>query len=375
MSRLPPWAARTLLTGGGVLVALAIAELGARRWSGVEGASLLVNAPNFYDTSIFVADAELGQTLKPGSEGRMHAPEFDTLVRVSAAGTRGADPGSKPPGALRVLAVGDSFTFAVQVQEADTFCAHLTTSLTAALDRPVEVINAGVDAFGTFQATRQAARLGKKLQVDAILLMFFLGNDMADNRTFRSDGYPTNTQLLPSLASPVDTLFSWSSLYFHGSTLWRSLSAASDHGRSWRFRAEAQAFVRGADLRSTVEPTARALRELESLARTLGVPVVVALAPPAFVITPERAQATFALFGVAGEPDVDAPTRAVQSAMPGGMPTVDLSPALRAAEVGGRTYFVFDAHWTARGHRAVADAIVPELEHALRVGQRQGAAP
>ncbi len=359
------WFARVGLVTVSLCVALAGAELVGRRWSGVEGASLLVNAPNLYDTSIFVPDPELGQVLRPGAVGHMRTPEFVTEVRVNSVGTRGPELGPKASGALRVLAVGDSSTLAVQVDETETFCAGLSRRLTTELGRPVEVVNAGVDGFGTFHAARQAERLATVLDADAILLMFFLGNDIQDNLSFRPEGYPARTQLLPSLSSPIDRIFSWSFLYFHGTALWRARAAAADPGRSARFRAEAVPFLRGADLRTGLEPTRRALSELAT--RSGGRPVVIGFAPPAFVISPARAEATFALFGVRVEPDLDAPARALLAEVPSGMTAVDLTEPLRRAETAERTYFVFDGHWTRHGHDVVATALTPQLIERLRV--------
>jgi len=368
MSSVARVSARAALLLAGLALGLGLAEVLARRWSGVEGAALLVSGPNWYDERIFQPDAELRQVLRPGSEGRMRTPEFDTVVRVSALGTRGADPGPKPPGALRVLAVGDSFTLGVQVDEDATFSAGLGRRLTERLGRPVEVIDAGVDGFGTFEAARQASRLAPRVAADAVLLTFFLGNDLRDNEAFRPHGYPTNTAILPSLASPLDRAFAWSYVYFHATSLLRGWQIANDPRETVRFRQEAAAFTRGADFGRLLEPTRRAFAELEERARALGVAVIVAVAPPTFVISPTRARATFDLFGVEGEPDLDSAARAVMDAVPRAFTAVDLAPALRAAEPGGRTYFVFDGHWTPRGHDVVAEALAPGV--AERLGAR-----
>ena len=85
------------------------------------------------------------------------------------------------------------------------------------------------------------------------------------------------------------------------------------------------------------------------------------------MISPARAEATFALFGVRGEPDLDAPARALLAEVPSGMTAVDLTEPLRRAETAERTYFVFDGHWTRHGHDVVATALTPQLIERLRV--------
>jgi hypothetical protein len=64
---------------------------------------------------------------------------------------------------------------------------------------------------------------------------------------------------------------------------------------------------------------------------------------------------------------LDSAARAVMDAVPRAFTSVDLAPALRAAEPGGSPYFVFDGHWTPRGHDVVAEALAP------RVAERPGA--
>jgi hypothetical protein len=47
-----------------------------------------------------------------------------------------------------------------------------------------------------------------------------------------------------------------------------------------------------------------------------------------------------------------------------GLPMLDLTPALRRDDGWlSRTYFQYDAHWTARGQRAVAGAVEEYLRH------------
>ena len=61
---------------------------------------------------------------------------------------------------------------AAQVAEADTFAARLGEDL------GVEIFNAGVDGYGTMQALRHYQQLDTKLDLDGVLLTFFVGNDV-----------------------------------------------------------------------------------------------------------------------------------------------------------------------------------------------------
>ena len=83
--------------------------------------------------------------------------------------------------------------------------------------------------------------------------------------------------------------------------------------------------------------------------------LMVAIAP-AFVIHPERLDATFELVDLdPNRADVDAPQQLVVDILTElKIPHCDLSPALRKAN---QPYLTFDGHWTLEGHTVVADAI------------------
>jgi lysophospholipase L1-like esterase len=82
---------------------------------------------------------------------------YPFTVTLDAEGFRGAAPlpRAKAPGALRVAAVGDSSTFGWGVGDDETYAAGLARRLAAAYPgRPVEVMNAGIPGFSSFQGLR-----------------------------------------------------------------------------------------------------------------------------------------------------------------------------------------------------------------------------
>ena len=106
--------------------------------------------------------------------------------------------------------------------------------------------------------------------------------------------------------------------------------------------------------------TRSALRELQRETHRHGHKLLVALAPPAFVVEPRRVAPTFELLGVASSRvDLDAPLRAVKGVLKAlRIQSCDLVPPLRAAHKrGARLYFDFDGHWTSEGHRVAAEAM------------------
>ena len=107
------------------------------------------------------------------AEGEIRALEYTTHLRFDDLGLRGG--GRRAPdagdGPLRLLAVGDSFTLAAQVDEAEAWTTRLGALLTERGGRPVEVLNAGVDAYGTAQAAGRLDRLAEPTGADAALLL------------------------------------------------------------------------------------------------------------------------------------------------------------------------------------------------------------
>jgi hypothetical protein len=75
------------------------------------------------------------------------ANEFDVRIRTNSRGLRGPDPAiPKPAGTVRILMLGDSFTFGFPVRDEETFVARIEQGLRAQ-GLPVEVVNGGVSGY------------------------------------------------------------------------------------------------------------------------------------------------------------------------------------------------------------------------------------
>jgi peptidoglycan/LPS O-acetylase OafA/YrhL/lysophospholipase L1-like esterase len=84
--------------------------------------------------------------LIPGSSGRM----FDATVRINNAGFRGPDLASDRDNAFRIFALGESQTFGPTLRDSEKPWPELLQALFdkhAPCGRPVEVINAGTEAY------------------------------------------------------------------------------------------------------------------------------------------------------------------------------------------------------------------------------------
>jgi lysophospholipase L1-like esterase len=368
VSRLTPWLGRLALLLGGTVVALVLAEAGLRARTGALGVEFfLARTPELYDTSIFQPDPKTVIALVPGATARMQTAEYDQQIRVNALGMRAPEVPEKAPGELRLLAVGDSFTLGLQVDEADRYTERLGRALTASLGRPVTVWNAGVDGHGTFHATAQAARLAPEIDADAVLLLFFTGNDFFDNMGYAQAS--RNARRPPPEQAPRDDARSWlarrSVLAMYTTVLLRALDVGGA-GNGARHHQELAIYTDAEALERQGSRTQMALREAAERCRALSLPCFMATAGPAFVVYPERAETTFWLFGHdPAAADVDGPARFVAGAAPRDLPVHDLTPALRAAPPTPPLYFTLDGHWTEAGHAVVAEDLADWLRPQL----------
>ncbi len=89
-------------------------------------------------------------------------------------------PIEKPAGTMRIVCVGDSFTFGVTPRD-ETIPTVLGEVLGERIARPVEVHNLGVSAYGTDQQAVMLEREGLPRDPDVAIVFFYVGNDVRDN--------------------------------------------------------------------------------------------------------------------------------------------------------------------------------------------------
>ena len=101
-------------------------------------------------------------------------------VTTNAQGLRGQRPvaQAKPAGTLRVLCLGDSFTYGVGVDDIYAYPQLLEKVLQKRLPgRKVEVVNAGVPFYDIFDELSYFREKGVRLAADVVVLQFFI-NDL-----------------------------------------------------------------------------------------------------------------------------------------------------------------------------------------------------
>jgi hypothetical protein len=107
-------------------------------------------------------------------------------VTINERGYRGRlVPRERQPATTRVVLVGDSVAFGLEVDDDETYA-----SLLDARDNGIDVVNLAVQGYGPGQSLLRLEREGLDYQPDVVVFGFCLSNDFADAmlRTFLYDG-------------------------------------------------------------------------------------------------------------------------------------------------------------------------------------------
>jgi hypothetical protein len=186
---------RVLVAAGAGLATLVAAELLLRPWLGSHYASL------------YQYDEHCLHRLIPGAEHLYrHAPVNggrEILVKINEDGYRGPPLLPRDPTRPRVAVYGDSFIAAEFSADENTFVRRLEQDLSVAQGRAVEVVNAGVAAYGPDQVSRRLDTELEALHPDLLVVGVYAGNDFGDlvrNELFRVDASGSLVATEPEIA-------------------------------------------------------------------------------------------------------------------------------------------------------------------------------
>lgn len=128
--------------------------------------------------SPYVPDVHAGYRLRPDTDDVKRARPDDY---INSFGYRDVDhPVHKPPRAWRVLGLGDSFVYGA-VAPRDNFLRVAQARLDAAMAADslrAEMVMMGIGAYSTQNELGVLRSIGLELQPDAVVLCFFVGNDV-----------------------------------------------------------------------------------------------------------------------------------------------------------------------------------------------------
>ena len=337
-------------------VQFAVFEVALRTWGSSEA------APAFQ--GLFENDPVIGYRLKPGADIRFATAEFDTEIRINAAGVRDdQEIGDKPPGERRILVLGDSLVLSVQVPFRQTFCELLEQRLNSR-GSPIHyrVINAGVQGYGPVQELLFLRSLLPAVKPDVILETLFVGNDIEDAVGAEA--------LLAGGSRPVTDTVREAMTTRLRRTVRRSMVLQV---LRLRVLAATQRFSRTAGppeapLQSYAANPAprigrglsiihRVVQQMQQEGQAAGARTAVVLMPARFQVNDiDYANLRDAVSQAGGTLVRDAAGERIDESLRDlAVPRFDALPALRAA--GPDVFFLQTVHLTPRGHEVVADAL------------------
>jgi hypothetical protein len=325
---------------GGLCAALWTFAGGAGGASGDAGAAAAGNW--------FVPDAELGYALDPAR------PE------INARGFRGPEVDApKPPGAARVLVLGDSVAW-----DENSFVDRLLPELAALAGGEIELLNASVPGYTAWQERRYFERDLAELAPDLLLWQHCLNDHhrvlhQLDARGERLLTPEARRALDPPGGGPLGALLSWSWL----ATEWRRRSFAreleSRGAPPWEWREDLCTAWREpswVDWEAELAALRRAL-----LAASPAAKLAVVSVPAGAQLEPRWSAAE-----AARQPQAWLREACARQATP----LLDLLPVLESTGARSEELFRDGIHLTPRGHELAAEAIArfAERERLLALG-------
>jgi len=405
-------AARLAVATGATLLTLAACELGLRLWKyeGIERPAHPVTLRRPHPVR--------GWALTPGATAFDTDPDYAIRVTVSTAGLRDVEHDlERRSGPPRIVILGDSFMEAAQVELDETMARRLGDRLA---DR-AEVLNLGVAGYGTAQEYLYLRDEGERFQARVVVLAVFPLNDLRNNHR------PLEEQIhgrdgLQARARPFATIAA-DRVSFEYPEIER-VEAWADDARVRRERARADRgpirrlllwelstrFVLSATIAGdrpaprSVDPnvwlgtmltrfepawaeralpseryaelfaqswriTERLIVMTRDLAAARGAELVLMVVPDRIQID-DRYRDRIAAAYAGAELDLDRSSRRLeQLAIEHDIPSLDLVPVFRSADVGPLFHQTVDRHWNARGHDVAAAALAQFLVDRGLVGE------
>ena len=340
-------------------------------------------------------DAMLGWSLRPNS-AEWITQEAPQLVTTNRWGFRDLErQQAKPAGTFRIAVLGDSFTEAVEVSLAETYCQQLEKRLNEQLGsdgRKFEVLSFGVVSYGNAQELLLLRRRVFDFQPDLVLAAVYLGNDLTDN--FKELDNIREKHLRPFFAIDGDSLrlddsyrtspaFRQSQFWNHGVGSWlyhysrvfqvvnearkgmKNRAREGDHAAQVRLALDSLAPPKDARWEASWLVTAALLREMYAETKSRGIPFgVVTLSLPEQVF-PDAAVRAGTCQELGGLQDLFyADRRVAKIGKAAGFPVLNLAePMQRYADEkqvylhGFPTSKMGIGHWNAAGHKLAAEMI------------------
>jgi len=330
----------------------------------------------------------VGWKNRPDVNTHLNTGERDVHWRTDAQGFR---TGAAPEGHadVNILALGDSFLAAEQVEDEDTMVRLLEGRLALRSGRSVRIWNTGVAGWDPNQYLIELQRVLATSRPDGVLVFVYLGNDIIaqaaasypsrqpdERHSFRCPRNMTLREWVDALGYPVnDFLEVRSHLFIFARSRLKYLLM--------RLSLTPYTFPDTLLTRNVEDPewgtTAGILKTMADTAAARGLPILFVLIPSQDEADPAEARRTAEGLGVPhGTYDLDQPhVRLGQEMARRGLTVFDATGPLRAATARATpdVYGYVDNHLGKAGHRVMGEAMERPAWEAFFEGRPARSAP
>lgn len=344
--RLSRWRSRflkLLLVMFGVVFALIALEVGLRiaGWP----------TPGFYVDGAgpieLRAPGKNGGAFPPNVRGELRHYDYSVPCNTNSFGFRDAQVSPRQAGEWRIGLLGDSFTAGVGVRQEDRFADIFSTEIRKTKPN-VSVWNLGAPLCGTACETEMLKNAGANYQLDEIVLAFYGGNDLEDNNWWYASQAPNRgaAPRPPALSRFRDWLRDHSRL---ATFVWveaiRALATFQPPG-----------IYTKADLDRYWPDTDRSLRDFRSAAAPRRLSIFYLPSPPEW--DDKIWQEMRSRYGMPKDGRFLVHDAVAEWAKEQGIEFIDATASLKKCQPDADCLLRVDPHWTAKGHRLVAQALL-----------------
>jgi SGNH hydrolase-like domain, acetyltransferase AlgX len=171
------WSTRIILIAFSTCVGLVVGAIASEI-----ALTAIAPHPATFPRGMYEPDPYIGWKGIPGKEMQYKKGQVASFIKINSHGFRDKERSpEKPTGVFRIVVLGDSFTAASQVLLEQTFPYLLETKLNTGTRNRFEVLNLGIDGFGTTQEYLTLTHYGLMYAPDLVVLAFFTGNDFTNN--------------------------------------------------------------------------------------------------------------------------------------------------------------------------------------------------
>jgi hypothetical protein len=330
-----------------------------------------------------VHDAYVHHRLVPDSWSRIEQPDFSYVQRVNKLGLRGKETTvEKPAGVVRILVLGDSFTMGKGVQDDETFAVLLEKALnergsSACPARKFEVLNGGVDSFAPVLSNIALRRDLGKFAPDLIIENLDV-SDLAQEAAYRSQASRENGAIVAvpnegRKSSATDRMRDWidqhlfftrAALYYlskstaSGEITVRSVATHANH-EIVAYTLKDDKLPRDAQWHDLFE----SILAMKTFAGQIDAKFALSIYPWAHEISDSEWMPGRYTYMSKDETAADTRPQLVRRlSAENGITLLDTFDAFRRRLGEEPLYFRQDPHWTAKGHRVMAESLQSFIE-------------